>query len=151
MCRGSKTNRYKRAFFSLDAALALAIAVAAFAALAQLSLSSASALRAQSEELSSSLLALRLSSYVADEAGAEVGGLGGAYTAVGELELERLRSIDLQQILSQTNRRFASIRLKGNEGELFSSFAGEAGDQTFCAARLALHSGEIVRLEVCVS
>ena len=140
-----------RAFFSFDAAFALLTAIFALFLFSLLASAASSSAHSQAAETSSSLLALRLSSLVMEEA-AQSGGEGrGSYRETGKLDDLRLREFDLQEILKRTGRAYASISVHGGEGELLSSSAGTAAAEKFCASRLALLDGEIVRLEVCVS
>jgi len=153
MCKKTRQPRYS-GFFSLDAAIALLIAVFAYVSLSLILSSAAASSSSGAHSVSSRLLSLRLSSLIMDEAGAESGGFGeGGYAKIGELDAQRLSALDLGAILSSTGRNFASVSLFSSEGRIFFSQAGQlpVGAEVFCTKRLALLSGEMARLEVCVS
>lgn len=142
----------KQAFFSLDAAVALVMVVAVFSSFHLLFSSAASKAASQAEEASSSLLAVRLSSYFLEKAAVSSDSFAaGAYYSANELDEGKLRALDLEEALLQTGRKFASVSVKGEAGEIFFSQAGKQGNQTYCAGRLAKLSGETVRLEACLS
>ena len=152
MCKTKTASRSRRAFYSLDAALALAIALLVFASFSSILSRNSSRLQSQARQESGELLALRLSSYILDSAAASGNeGAPGGYFSANELYIARLRAGGLQEILQKTGAGYASVSLVGSSGEIFSSSLGERGAEVFCAGRLALSSGEIVRLEACVS
>lgn len=152
MCKAKMASRSRRAFHSLDAALALAIAVLAFAGFSLLLSGSSSRLQSQARQESGELLALRLSSYLLDAAAASGNqGAPGGYFSANEPDIARLQAVDLQGILQKTGADYASVSLLGSSGEIFSASSGEQGKEAFCASRLALADGKIVRLEACVS
>ena len=152
MSRKIRQIQYK-GFFSFDAAAAILIAVFAYASLSLLLSASAASASSSSSDASSRLLSLRVSSFILDEAGAQQGGFGlGAYVKSGELDLQRLGELDLHGVLTSTSRKFASVSVFSQGGEEFSSSSGEAGaNGVFCASRLALLSGKMARLEVCIA
>ncbi len=151
-CSTRAKRQRKQAFFSLDAGLATVAAIFAFSSFALLIASAASSAASQSSETSSSLLALRFSSYVLEKSASSSGEYpSGAYYRANELDPERLRALDLGEMLSKTGRRFASVSVKSQNGEIFSAHSGEHGAEAFCAGRLALLSGETVRMEACIS
>lgn len=151
MCKNFRQSRYS-GYFSIDAAFALVIAVAAYSSFAHLAAAAASIADSQSREISSSLLALRFSSFVLEEASSGAGGVGtGGYASTNELDMAKLEGFDLNGVLARAGKDYAKISLKNAQGELFSASAGAAEGEVFCAGRLALLSGEIVRLEACVS
>ena len=149
-CQARK-SRY-RAFFSFDAGLAAVLAVFSFASFSLLLSAAAYSADAVSREASSSLLALRLSSFLLDEAGAEKYGWGsGAYVKAGELDLSRLQQMDLGSLLMQTGKSYVKIRVEQGGSEAFFAESGEKQAQVYCATRLGLLGGEIAKLEACVS
>ena len=152
MSKRTQRIRY-RGFFSFDASAAVLIAVFAYASLSLLLSSAAASASSASSDASSRLLSLRFSSFILDDAGAHAGGFGtGAYVRSGELDIQRLGGLDLQGILAATGRKFASVSVSSQDGRVFSSSAGEAGGgEVFCTSRLALLSGSMARLEVCIS
>ena len=151
MCKNFRQSRYK-GYFSIDAGFALVIVVVAYSSFAHLVAASASIADSQSKEISSSLLALRFSSFVLEKASAGGGGLGTAsYSSANELDMAKLEGFDLSGVLARVGKEYAKIAVKNAQGELFSAYAGTAGGEVFCTGRLALLSGEIVRLEACLS
>jgi hypothetical protein len=166
MCKTANTNQYegafffpasamrqrKQAFFSLDAGLATVVVIFSFSSFALLAASAASSAASQSSETSSSLLALRFSSYILEKAAVSSEEYSaGAYYEANELDKEKLRTLDLGEILLKTGKKYASVSVEGENGEIFSSQAGEQGNEKFCSSRLAILSGEIFRLEACIS
>jgi hypothetical protein len=150
MCRGAQQSRY-RGYFSIDAGFALFIAVIAFSSFALLASSAASSAHSQSQGISSSLVALRFSSFVLEQAaasGAEPG--NGAYSSTNELDISKLQGVDLDRMRSEAGKSYARVSVGNGETEIFSSEAGIVGGEVFCARRLAILSGEIVRLEACL-
>ncbi len=151
MCKNFWQSRYK-GYFSIDAGFALVIVIFAYSSFAHLALASASIADSQSREISSSLIALRFSSFVLEEASTGAWGLGTAsYSSANELDAAKLQSLDLNSVLARAEKRYAKISLKNGQGELFSASAGTADGEVFCAGRLAILSGEIVRLEACLA
>lgn len=151
MCKNFRQSRHK-GYFSIDAAFALVIVIFAFSSFARLASEAASAADSQSREISSSLLALRFSSFVLEEASVGDGEFGaGAYSSANELGMDKLQNFDLDGVLARAGKKYAKISVKDPQGELFSASSGAAGDEVFCAGRLAILSGEIVRLEACLA
>jgi len=152
MSKRTQRIRY-RGFFSFDASAAILIAVFAYASLSLILSAVSSSASSASSDASLRLLSLRFSSFILDDAGAQGGGFGtGAYVRSGELDLQRLGGLDLRGILSATGRKFASVSVFSQDGQVFSSSAGEAdGGEVFCTSRLALLWGSMARLEVCMS
>ena len=152
MCRRMRQSRY-RGIFSLDAAAALLVAAIAYASLSLILSAAAASSSSGAWGASSRLLSLRLSSFILGEAGAEAGGMGtGAYVKSGELDLSRLGTLGLQDFLSASGRRFASVAvLSKGKREFFSSAGDAQGREVFCTSRLALLNGQMARLEACIS
>ena len=145
--------RYK-GFFSIDAAIALLIAAFAYVSLLLILSSAAASSSSGANAVSSRLLSLRLSSLIMDEDGAQTGGFGeGEYVKTGELDAGRLSALDLGALLSSTGRNFTSVSLFSSGEKVFFSQAGQlpAKAEVFCTKRLAIVSGKMARLEVCVS
>ncbi len=142
-----------RAFFSLDASVALLLAALSYAIFSTLLLSASQGASSLAATNSMRLLSLRLSSFILDEAGAEAGGAGaGRYVRSGEISASSLQSIDLDSLRARLGLRFAGLAVFSQDGAEFSSQSGEKGErEVFCSSRLALFSGKISRLEVCVS
>ncbi len=153
MCRKAILSQSSRkGFFSLDAALAFTIAVFAFSSFALIFSSAASSANSQAGEISGSHLALRLSSYVMEQAAVSSDSfLSGGYYSANEIDLPKLYLFDLGGILAQTGKTYAKISLHSEPATLFSAEEGEKQAETFCASRLVLVSGEIMRLESCIS
>ncbi|MCX8194719.1 MAG: hypothetical protein N3G22_01250 [Candidatus Micrarchaeota archaeon] len=141
-----------KAFFSFDAAAASFSAIILFALFSILSFAASNSAKESSAMAEGELLALRFSSYVLEK-GAKVGlPQEGAHYVAGEIDLARLEEFDLQEIVKSSGIKYASVLVAGERKErLFFKEAGEAGKQVFCARRLALLSGEAVRLEACIS
>lgn len=148
----TKPKRYSAAFFSLDAAAWLSVAILVFASFALLLSSAGKSAGSQASETSSSLLALRFSSYLLDEAACAGSGIGrGAYCSANEIDLQRLSSIDMQDLLERTGRGFIGVYLEDSEGAIFLAEQGQAAEGVFCTSRLALVSGKMARMRACVS
>ena len=146
MCRETQQSRF-RGYFSVDAALALVIVVFAYASFAYLASHAGASADEESRQISNSLVSLRFSSFLAEEAitkGTE------GHSSVNELDLSRLLDLDLKGMLKEMAKSYAKVSVGGREGEIFSKWEGEAGEEVFCSARLALLNGEIVRLEACL-
>ena len=140
------------AYFSIDAALALVIVVVAYSSFAHLASSAAAHAGAQSQETSSSLLALRFSSFALEWAAAGGGEGPGSFYSANELDRDKLNELDLGAVLSQTGKRHAKITVVGSKGGvLFEKEAGNPQEEEFCSGRLALLSEDMVRLEACLS
>ncbi len=151
MCRNFRQSRYD-GYFSIDAAFALVIVIFAYSSFAHLAFKAASVADSQSREISSSLLALRFSSFVLEEASVGGGVFGAeAHSSANELDIGKLQNFDLGKVLARTGKKYAKILVKNSQGELFSASSGAVGEEVFCAGRLALLSGEIVRLEACLA
>ncbi len=148
----SRITSRSSAFFSFDAALALAVAVFSFALFSAMLAASAASASQGAHDTSGSLLSLRFSSYVLEQA-AQVGfpAQAGSHYSASELDLARLGKIDLQQLLEDSGKEYASISLRGKGGQLFFAEAGESGQEKYCSSRLALLFGEIVKLEACIA
>ncbi len=140
-----------RAYFTIDAAFALLLAVFAYSSFAHLASSAGGRASAQSHEISSSLAALRFSSFVLEQAGAGGGFGAGSYVSANEIDIGKLGTLDLGGLLARTGRDYAKISVRNGAGEVFLKETGEANEEVFCAKRLAILSGEIVKLEACLS
>ncbi len=131
------------------------MAIVAFSAFAALSSAAALHAKAEANEVSGRLLSLRLSSFLLEQGAVSSGdSYGGGYFSANELDLEKLRSLDLRPLLLQIGKSHLKVSLDVGGGEIFSAEAGEgasAQPEAFCTARLALISGKISRLEACVS
>lgn len=129
MCR--KIDAHMSAFWSVDAAFALVLAVAMFAMFSALLFSASASAMKGADETSGALLSARFSSYAL--ARMEMGG-----------------EIDLQGVLAQTGRKYASLRVADGNGDLSFASAGERSGEMFCTARIAMIGGKMARLEACV-
>jgi len=139
-------------FFSIDASLALFIAALSFALFSALAAAAAASASSSARGEAGALLALRFSSYVLEQsAPAGFPSQPGAHYSANELDLGRLGAIDIGKLQAESGKGYASIRVEGSSGQLFFAESGRQGAERFCAARLALLSGEIVRLEACIS
>lgn len=151
MCKNSRQSRYD-GYFSVDAAFALVIVIFAYSSFAGLASDAAAAADSQSREISSNLLALRFSSFILEEASLGAPGVGaGAHFSANELDIGKLQNFDLGGVLARSGKKYAKISVKNRQGEQFSASAGAAGEEVFCAGRVAVLSGEIVRLEACLA
>ena len=156
-CSGAKAHA--RAFFSFDAAMAMVLAVFSFVSLAAIGQSSALFAESDSLEISGANLALRLSTYVLGEDGAQTGGgnefISATYVLPGVLDLEKLPAVP-QGLLAKSGRDYVSVSVEGNSFPRRESEAGSRSSKTYCAKRLALaglppdFGKEPVLLEVCV-
>ena len=149
LCKGIGS---KRAFFSFDAAFAIVLCAVSFAGFSLLLSSASESASTSATSLSSSLLALRFSSFVLS--GAQVQSPDGTlqpYSKSYELDMERLKGVDLQQARLGMGRDFASITVAGSGGTIFLASDGAPRNETYCTKRLALLDAEPVRLEVCIS
>lgn len=146
MCRETQQSRCK-GYFSVDAALALVIVVFSYASFAFLASHAGASADEESRQISNSLLSLRFSSFLLEEAIVE--GAPG-HSSINELDLSRFEELDLKEMLSGMGKNYAKVSVSRKEGEVFSKWEGEAGEEVFCSNRLALLSGEIVRLEACI-
>jgi len=145
-------QKASQAYFSIDSALAITIALFSFASFALILSSAAANASSGASQASSSLLALRFSSFVLEKSALSGGAGPGAYRSENEIDVSRLGAIDLNDALLRTGRKFARISLKSRNGELFSAEQGERGGrEVFCARRLAVSSGQICLLEACLS
>lgn len=120
-----------RAFWSIDAAFALVLAVAMLAMFSSMLYRAGTMAAAGADETSGALLSARFSSYALER-------------------MEKGGEADLQAVLGQTGRRYASLRMAGSEGELSFAFAGEKEGEIYCTQRLGVRNGRIVRLEACI-
>ena len=114
------------AFWSIDAAFALVLAVAMFAMFSAVLYSAGTMASRGADEISGVLLSARFSSYAL------------AQTESG-------KKIDLQSVLEQTGRKYASLR----NGEGFAP-VGEKGDAVYCTRRLYVNGSRMMKLEACV-
>ena len=125
--RTEQPSAHRKAFFSFDAAMALVLAVFSFVSLASIGQSSALFAQSDSLEVFGTNLALRLSTYVLSEAGAQTGGgmqsLSATYILPGELDIAKLPLI-LPDLLSKSGHDYASISV---EGKLLLRLAFSAG------------------------
>ncbi|MCX8174595.1 MAG: hypothetical protein N3E51_00105 [Candidatus Micrarchaeota archaeon] len=152
MCRQRHTSQSKRAFFSADAAFALLCAVIAYSLFALLLSASADSASRAAQDCSKSSLAIRLSSHLLEERWAVLGGQwGGSFVSRGELDLNRISSQDLESLRTRLGLKFASARITGAQGEIFSAESGQKGAQVFCASRIGIAFQKPVLVEVCVS
>ena len=125
MCKADNAGR-ARAFWSIDAAFALVLAVAMFAMFSAVLRSAGMMASGGAEETSGALLSARFSSYALSQ-------------------VEGGKEIDLQSILGQTGRGYASLRA----GDGFA-FAGEMNGSIYCTVRLYVKEGRMARMEACV-
>lgn len=129
MC--GKKGDTARAFWSIDASFAMVfvvIMVAVFFALADYAESLA---KAYSARHSGSMLSARFSS-------------------IALSDFLKGRRTDLAEVLKNTERDYASIRVLGSEGELYFDFEGERSGEVYCTSRMAWHKSRLIRLEACV-
>lgn len=152
MLSGPNRRRHSKAFFSLDASFAIFIAVLLFTSFAMLANSSAMLAKSYAKEISGTNAALRLSSYVLNEAAAQRGGpASDPYVKPGEIDTDRLGSIDLDAITARSGIPFASISVTGAAMEEASVSAGSRQPENFCVQRLALLDGGPALLKVCIA
>ena len=144
-------KRSLRAFFSIDAAFALLMVALAFIIFSLLASSAAAFASSSAAEVSKTNLALRLSSYIINDAAAQSGGIyPDNYVLPGELDTLKLQ-MALDDLVSQGKVRFAKVTVKDGSGSVQPFSAGTQADEAYCVQRLALISGELALLEVCVS
>lgn len=142
----------KRAFFSLDAALAMLLAVLATVSFSAMESSAAASADSSAREISGTNLALRLSNYVVDEAGAATGGaVPGEYVKPGEIDPERLSAIGLQEIVSGAGLKYAKISLPGAQESFPPISAGAEQGEIFCVKRLVTLEKKPALMEVCAA
>ncbi len=120
-----------RAFWSIDAAFALVLSVAMFAMFSAMLYSEGSLALRGADETSGALLSARFSSYAL-------------------VQIEGGKGVDLQSVLEETNREYASLRMANSAGELSFAFAGEKAGGVYCTQRLFVRDGRMVKLEACV-
>ena len=141
-----------RAFFSFDAALAAFFAALLFSLFSTLLAGFVKMAFEEAKGIEGELLSLRFSSYVI-ESGEGIGAQShGAHRAIGELDLDRLEGLDLELLARQMGKDYAAFWIfDENEGLLLASSWGKPNGEVFCARRIVLVSGEICRLEACIS
>ena len=147
-------SRSSSGFFSIDAAFAIFIAVLLFTSFALLAASSSMFAASYAKEISGTNAALRLSSYMLNEAAAERGGaMDDPYVKVGELDMALLQSIDLDAITARSGMEYASVSVKDeNKADVAQPLvSGNPQPESFCVQRLALLRNEPVLMEVCVA
>ena len=64
--------------------------------------------------------------------------------------MESGKEVDLQAVLGQTGRGYASLRASDVGGELSFAFAGEKTGGIYCTQRLDVIDNRMVRLEACI-
>lgn len=155
MSKRSCPSRSRRGLFSFDAAFALSFALAAFAMFAWLSFSAAGIAERKSGEISDSLFALRLSSFVLEGGAAGVRNESpGAHFVMGGVSEESADAKRVFPKVLESGRSYVRISAYGESGEeILSSSEGKAAADAgiFCSRRLAIMDGSPARLEVCVS
>jgi hypothetical protein len=141
-----------RAFFSFDAAIALFFAAAMLLGFAVLASAAGNAAQGSAEQESGNLLALRMSSFVLRQI-EEKGGSQPAmkYSKEWVVDTTLLQSVDAEALARSAKSDFVRVSIHSSEGIAFSSSYGQAGQQVYCASRLALMGNRPVRLEVCTS
>ena len=149
-------SRSSKAFFSIDASFAIVIIALSFSMFLLLSGSAASFAASGAKDVSKTNMALRLSSYLLNDAAAESGGIyPDNYVMPGELDEAKLQPAILQPLLSdfvmQGKLQYAKVSLKGSAIPIPDSNAGQQTGDAYCVRRLALLSKEPALLEVCVS
>ena len=149
-------SRRSRGFFSIDASFAILIIVLSFSMFSLLSSSAASFAAEGAKDVSKTNTALRLSSYILDDAAAGSGGIyPNNYATPGELSEDKLQPFILQPVLSnfvsQGGLQSAEVSVKGSAIPIAVSSAGTQAGEKYCVQRMALLEGEIVLLEVCIS
>ena len=129
MCK--KNEARTRAFWSIDAAFALVLAVAMFAIFSSMLYAAGMMALKNADETSGALLSARFSYYALEQ-------------------IEKGGGIDLQSVLGQTGRKYASLRTISATGELSFAFAGETAGGIYCTQRLDVQEGRMVKLEACI-
>ena len=130
MCKAN-SPKHARAFWSIDAAFALVLSVAMFAMFSAMLYSAGMSASRGADEASGTLLSARFSSYALVQMGSG-------------------KEVDLQSVLGQTGRKYASLRMAGSAGELSFAFAGEKAGGVYCTQRLFVREGRMVKLEACI-
>ena len=130
MCKVNSAGR-SRAFWSIDAAFALVLSVAMFAIFSAMLHSAGARALEGADGASGSLLSARFSSYALER-------------------MENGGEVDLQSVLDNTGRKYASLRVEGAGGEISFAFAGNGGGAVYCTQRLRVREGRIVRVEACI-
>jgi hypothetical protein len=115
-----------RAFWSIDAAFAIVLSVAMFAMFSSVLYSASHLALNGADETSGILLSARFSSYALER-------------------MESGKEIDLQAVLEQTGRKYASLRL-GEE----IAYAGKVEGEVYCTQRLHVQDGKMEKLEACI-
>ena len=129
MCKANRARRH--AFWSIDAAFALVLSVAMFAMFSALLHSAGMHVLRGADETSGILLSARFSSYAL-------------------AQIEGGKEVDLQAVLGQTGRKYASLRMADSDEELSFAFSGEKTDDIYCTRRLDVREGRMARLEACI-
>ena len=130
MCKRNEAM-HTRAFWSIDAAFAIVLSVAMFAIFSAMLYSAGTSALRGAEETSGTLLSARFSSYALSQ-------------------MENGWDVDLQSVLGQTGRKYASLRVADAAGELSLAVAGEKADGIYCTQRLYVRDGRMVKLEACI-
>jgi len=128
MCKVSKDG-HARAFWSIDAAFALVLSVAMFAMFSAMLYAASTMALSNADEASGVLLSARYSSYALSQ-------------------IENGREINLQAVLEQTGRKYASLRIAGMGENL--TFAGEKSGDIYCTRRIYVQDGKMMKLEACI-
>ena len=148
-----KTSRCSRAFFSIDASFAFITAVSLFAMLLSVLFCAAITAKSQSSDIASENLALRFSSFALDSISVSGGNpsLDG-YVSVNEIDGAKFISFNGNGAMQRVGASYASLRLTGKGGQAgFQEFGAKNNSALYCAKRLAVMGGEIVRLDACIS
>jgi len=155
--RRSGSGGARSAFFSFDAAFAILLAVIAFTSFGLLQRSAVSFAADAAQQTVMVNRALRLSSYIVNEAGVPSGGAQpDTYVESGQLDVSAISRIDLQTMAQRFGVDSASITVRDESSTLFSS-PPLISQQPYCVQRLALASKdpivppETVVVEVCVT
>ena len=115
-----------RAFWSVDAAFALVLSVAMLAMFSAMLYSAGRMVLKGADETSGALLSARFSAYALSQ-------------------VEKGKEVDLQAVLEQTGRKYASLRA----GDGFA-YAGDENGSVYCTVRLYVKEGTLMKLEACV-
>ena len=128
MCKASNDG-HARAFWSIDAAFALVLSVAMFAMFSAMLHSASIMALSGADETSGVLLSARFSSHALSQ-------------------IEDGRAVDLQAVLEQTGRKYASLRIVGTSENL--TFSGEKSGDIYCMRRIYIQDGKMMKLEACI-
>jgi len=134
---------------------ALLVAILSFVILSSALFASALTAKSQAKDVSYENLALRFSSFALDSMAVVSGKAdAGGFASQNEIDAHKFSSFPIDSAIARAGAAYGSIRIVGQDGAEplppRSSGAGNAAG-IYCAQRLALMDGKIVRLEACIS